>query len=69
MKDLNHFELMTIEGGQMINIPQIFSVGATLIKKGISLIVGGLVFELITEGIQECIKDFEEGFNSTYKGN
>jgi hypothetical protein len=69
IKELDSFEVKTIGGGQMIDAALILNVCKGILKRGIALIVGGLIFELITEGIEQCIEDFEEGYNSTYKGN
>ncbi|MEW5846825.1 MAG: hypothetical protein AB1777_11275 [Bacteroidota bacterium] len=33
----------------------------------VGVFVGGLVYELVTEGYQKCLDDFNAGFQSTQK--
>lgn len=51
MKELKNDEMKSINGGFWW-IPE--------------MIFAGMVKELITEGFEKCIKDFEEGYNSAY---
>ena len=64
MKDLDFNELKTIAGGQILLGGEILKAG---IKKGVLFLLGGLAYELVTEGFKECFNDFKEGFESTYK--
>jgi len=56
MKELNENELRDLDGG-------LIGIGGWL---G-GVFGGGLLYELVTEGITKCANDFQEGFNSVYK--
>ena len=52
MEELDYKELREINGGWI---------------RLLCWLAGGLAYEMVTEGIEQCINDFKEGFESTQK--